>query len=82
MLFRSRTMLENGLLHGIGSDTHNMEMRPPEIALAEKKIKETMGEKMIKVLTNFSESLLRGDQPESIMPVRPSKAFFSFLKQR
>lgn len=76
-----RQMLENGLLHGIGSDTHNMEERPPRIAIAEKLLAENPGNDIIEEINVFSETLLNGDYPNTVMPIRPKKHFWDFFRK-
>ena len=66
---------------GIGSDTHNIEQRPPSIQKAEKLLAKKTSPEMIKYLNQFSIDLLSGRLPQTIPPEKPKKGFFDFLRK-
>ena len=75
-----RKMLECGLLHGIGSDTHDPEDRPPRLREAEKQLNSFDSDR-IDMINRFSTELLSGLIPMTETPVKPRKSFWDLLKK-
>ena len=76
-----QNMLKCGLVHGIGSDTHNIEERPPSIQKAESLLAKKTSPEMIQYINEFSIDLLSGRLPDTISPEKPKKGFFDFLRK-
>lgn len=75
-----RKMFECGLLHGIGSDAHDLEERSPRIREAEKLLN-TIESNIAENINNFSFELLDGFVPLTDAPVKPRKNLWDFLKK-
>lgn len=75
-----RKMLKNGLLHGIGSDTHNMELRPPALEKAAKLLSKNPGEETVYYLDNVGKTLLSGNVPFTYTPDKPRKSFLDHFR--
>ena len=75
-----RKMLRCNLLHGIASDAHNPELRPPRIYEAENMLTKDPGISYIESLNDFSISLLRGGIPDVEPPLKPRKSIWDLLK--
>ncbi len=52
-------MLENGQIHMIGSDCHNMRSRPPRMGKAQDLIRKKLGEEFLTQFTAYGHRLLR-----------------------
>ena len=76
-----RKMLRCGLLHGIASDAHDPESRPPRIRAAEEILKSDPGTSYVEGLNDFALSLIRGEIPDVEPPSRPRKSIWEFLKR-
>ena len=79
--FFIQSMLKCGLVHGIGSDTHNIEKRPPSIQKAESLLAKKTSPEMIQYLNQFSIDLLSGRLPDTVPPEKPKKGFFDFFRK-
>ena len=55
---RALKLLGEGLIHFIGSDSHNMEMRPPKIAPAYELIEKRFGKEFVSHMTAFGHRKL------------------------
>ena len=76
-----QNMLKCGLIHGIGSDAHNIDLRPPCIQKAEAVLSKKAGSETVGYLNQFSVDLLAGRLPDTIPPEKPKKGFFDFLRK-
>lgn len=76
-----KKMLKFGLVHCIGSDTHNTSTRPPRINEAESKLTSNLGKDTVVYLNENAESLIAGRIPDSIMPSKPKNSFLDFLRK-
>jgi len=52
-------LLNEGFIHVIGSDCHNLKSRPPQIGSAFEAIEKKFGEDYLRSMNNFGKSLLR-----------------------
>ena len=76
-----QNMLKCGLVHGIGSDTHNIDVRPPYIREAGTVLSKKAGAETVSRLNQFSLDLLAGKLPDTDTPEKPKKGFFDFLRK-
>lgn len=76
-----RKMLKCGLLHVIGSDTHNMDMRPPMLEKAAKILSNDPGEDTVYYLDNAGKTLLSGNIPFTYTPDKPRKSFWDIFRK-
>ena len=74
-----RKWLRCGLLHGIASDAHNLEQRPPRVAEAEKLLANDPGISYIESLNDFALSLISGGIPDVDPPTKPRKSIWDLL---
>ena len=74
-------MLKCGLVHGIGSDTHNPESRPPHIKDADTYLAKKESPEIMDYLNHFGKDLLSGRRPETISPTKPKKNFWHFFRK-
>ena len=74
-------MLKYGLLHGIGSDTHNLDIRPPYINEAGNYLSKKEGTDVVDYLNQFSIDLLAGKHPVMLPPTMPKKSFWDFFRK-
>ncbi len=75
-----RKMLRSNLLHGIASDAHNTELRPPRIREAVDILTKDPGISYIEALDDFAINLLRGGIPDVEPPLKPRKSIWDLLK--
>ena len=76
-----KRMMDCGLIHCLGTDTHNMEKRPPHMKEAEKIIKKDQGEDVVSYVNEIAQSLIAGQMPNAYIPSKPKKGFWDFLKK-
>lgn len=71
-----RKMLKCGLLHGIGSDAHNLDKRPPMLEKAAKILADDPGHETVTYLNHTGITLLEGKIPFTYTADRPKKSFW------
>ena len=76
-----RKMLRYGLLHGVGSDTHNLDERPPRFDEAERLLKADPGPDEIDYLDEIGQALISGTFIDSRNPVKPKKNFWDIFRK-
>ena len=76
-----RKMLECGLVHTVGSDTHNMDQRPPRMKEAAGILSADPGPETAAYLDAAAESLLAGRLPDAETPLRPRKSFWDRFRK-
>lgn len=76
-----RKMLKYGLVHGIGSDTHNMDKRPPMLEKAAEILAADPGEETVSCLENAGKALLGGNIPSAFIPERPRISFWDLFRK-
>ena len=76
-----RKMMDCGLIHCLGTDTHNMEKRPPYMKEAEHVIAKNQGEDTVAYINEIGQSLFSGKMPNTYIPSKPKKGFWDFLKK-
>ena len=76
-----RRMMDCGLIHCIGTDTHNMTKRPPHMKEAEKVLAANPGKDIVDYMDEIGRTLLAGRIPNAIIPSKPKKAFWDFFRK-
>lgn len=76
-----RKMMKFGLIHCIGTDTHNMEKRPPHMKEAEKILNSNPGPDFITYMDNIGKTLLAGKIPNAYMPSKPQNSFWDIFRK-
>lgn len=75
-----RKMLKNNLLHGVGSDTHNLTERPPRLQEAAAALNEIDSD-AVDNINRFSLELLSGFIPDADTPVKPKKSIWNLFRK-
>lgn len=76
-----RRMMDCGLIHCIGTDTHNMTKRPPHMKEAEKVLASNPGSDVVDYMDEIGRTLLAGRIPNAIIPSKPKKSFWDFFRK-
>ena len=76
-----RKMLDCGLVHCIGTDAHNMDVRPPRIKDAEDILVKKCGSDTVAYMNEIAETLLAGGIPNTFLPSKPKKGLWDFLRK-
>lgn len=76
-----RKMMKCELIHCIGTDTHNMEKRPPHMKEAEKVLAKNPGADTVSYMNDIAEGLLAGQIPNAEIPVKPQKSFWDLFRK-
>ena len=76
-----KKMIDCGLVHCIGTDTHNMDERPPLMKDAEEVLLKKTNLETVSYLNENAQMLLGGGIPNTFMPSKPKKGFWDFLRK-
>lgn len=76
-----RRMMKFGLIHCIGTDTHNMTKRPPHMKEAEKILSSNPGQDIVEYMDEIGQTLLAGKIPQAVIPSKPQKSFWDFFRK-
>lgn len=76
-----RRMMDFGLIHCIGTDTHNMTKRPPRMREAEKILISKPGEEVVSYMDEIGRTLLAGKIPNAVIPSKPKKSFWDYFRK-
>ena len=76
-----RRMMDCGLIHCIGTDTHNMSKRPPHMKEAEKVLASNPGEDAVAYMDEIGRTLLAGRIPNALIPSKPKKSIWDIFRR-
>ncbi len=76
-----RKMFNCGLVHVVGSDTHDMEKRPPRMKAAAGALTTDPGPDSVSYMNRIAEGLLAGQAPYTEQPSMPKKSFWDRFRR-
>ena len=76
-----RKMFNCGMVHAVGSDTHNMDNRPPRMLDAAAALSKDLGQDSVSYLNRIAEGLLAGQAPYTDQPALPKKSFWDRFRR-